>query len=237
MGIALIDALKYLTSQNSLSLSSSETEIHVSTTRSTIFRTEQSVGDIDVALYFNNDVVFTDLFPSYGINIRPVYAISWSQRGALVEFKRSCSPRDARKKITTFVQFYMKILHSPLRNKLLFSSTLDGHLEDLFNDTNVPIIFAFNGSDHQDAYNHFDSLVPTGRIRGHPVAIVFIKSEELLHWENNLMRDQVIQQQAQSIRQQEQELRELRQQLQELRQREQVIAERDLARDREMASV
>lgn len=156
-------------------------EIHVGT-HSRFLRRPIDVGDIGAALSFDSEIQFSEMFPAGGVNIRPQAARTWSTRGALIQIKRSSLPWLAKSKIDQFIKFYSKILKPGELHKYDFPAVMNGRLPHLLADINIPVVFLFDGADCQDCANYFGSKVPTWTIHGHPVAIVYVKADELTQW-------------------------------------------------------
>jgi hypothetical protein len=149
------------------------------------------IGDIDLALQLPRVVSLPDIFPKFGVMIRPQSAYLWEMDGVLIESKRSCSPKDTKKKIDRFLRFYENALD---RSKI--DSHHSYHFENgdlnfaglrrLLYDERIPVLFLFNGSDGQDAYKYLESRIPSLTIHGHAVAVVFAQSDELTKWSDEI---------------------------------------------------
>eukprot|EP01031_Cornospumella_fuschlensis_P033394 gene33394-40400_t len=137
-------------------------------------------------------------------NIQPSAAREWLFPGIMCEMKRTCSPRDANKKIDQLIRFYGKLLKPTPKHPRLFenlSTTVDipSVMASLMSNPDAPIVFLFNGSDNVDAWKYFLSKNSSEFIHGHKVCTIFIASDELTKWSEIQVKDREIQEKEKKL--------------------------------------
>ncbi len=162
-----------------------ESMMKVEYSKKSMFRWKPA-GDIDLIMRFaREDIVLEDILPESGYQIRPEVAKFWKFKGLMCEAKRTCGIRAIDDNIKQIVKFYTGVL----KRKKGFR--LNGHipdtLQEVIDDVNSPIVFLFNGADYADVWKRFLLEVPTGKICGRNLCIIFCLSDRLTTWENTIL--------------------------------------------------
>lgn len=200
------------------------------------FRRLHDAGDIDLLMSFTADVKLTDLLPESGYVIRPDIATTWQFNGFLCESKRSCGNQSVDKHIDQLIKFYKGLLEPSSSYRLKAGRALSSNLQAVIDNVNSPIVFLFNGADYNDVWNRFLRKVPSGRIQGRHVCMLYCQADQLTRWvdiqeeRRKTMEEHTLRVEEQTLRLAEQSLRMVEQSLRMEKDRELEAARLEIER-------